>query len=85
MGEPGGLIEPGARADLSVFRRNPLRDAPDDFATTQVVLTVVDGDVVVLNDTDEPRPAPPVSIPARNEGRCNVMLALRRRTNRVNI
>lgn len=47
VGEAGGLIEPGARADLTVFADNPLTTAPDDFARTPVVLTVVDGEIVL--------------------------------------
>ncbi|MEA5455146.1 amidohydrolase [Sinomonas sp. JGH33] len=47
VGEAGGVIEAGARADLTVFRDNPLTTAPDDFAASPVLLTVVDGDVVV--------------------------------------
>ncbi|MDQ4504385.1 amidohydrolase [Sinomonas sp. ASV322] len=47
VGEAGGVIEAGARADLTVFRDNPLTTAPDDFAKSPVLLTVVDGDVVV--------------------------------------
>ena len=64
VGESGGLIEPGARADLSVFGSNPLRTAPDDFATVQVLLTVVDGEVVVHKDTEYVHPA----VPGRQRG-----------------
>ena len=46
VGEAGGLIESGARADLTVFGLNPLVTPPDDFARAQVVLTVVEGEIV---------------------------------------
>jgi predicted amidohydrolase YtcJ len=49
VGEAGGAIEPGARADLTVFADNPLATAPDAFANTPVLLTVVDGEVVFDN------------------------------------
>ncbi|MEO7122754.1 MAG: amidohydrolase family protein, partial [Lacisediminihabitans sp.] len=49
VGEPGGTIEVGARADLTVFALNPLTAAPDDFATSAVLLTVVGGEVTVDN------------------------------------
>ncbi|WP_205761967.1 amidohydrolase [Arthrobacter mobilis] len=57
VGETGGVIEPGARADLTVFARNPLTAAPDDFAEAGVVLTVVDGEVVVDNSRTAAVPA----------------------------
>ncbi|KQM82598.1 amidohydrolase [Agromyces sp. Leaf222] len=47
VGEEGGVIAPGMRADLTAFAHNPLTTDPDEFATTPVLLTVVDGDVVV--------------------------------------
>jgi predicted amidohydrolase YtcJ len=47
VGETGGVIEAGARADLTVFGLNPLVTPPDDFASAPVVLTVVDGEIVV--------------------------------------
>lgn len=47
VGEEGGIVEIGARADLTVVRHNPLTTAPDEFAQTPVILTVVDGEVVV--------------------------------------
>ena len=49
VGEEGGIVEEGARADLTVVRHNPLTTAPDEFAQTPVILTVVDGEVVVDN------------------------------------
>jgi predicted amidohydrolase YtcJ len=49
VGEEGGTVESGARADLTVVRHNPLTTAPDEFAQTPVILTVVDGEVVVDN------------------------------------
>lgn len=47
VGEAGGVLEVGARADLTIFDGNPLTTAPDLFTDTPVVLTMVDGDVVV--------------------------------------
>ncbi len=47
VGEPGGTIVTGARADLAVFADNPLVTDPDAFATSPVLLTVVDGEIVV--------------------------------------
>jgi predicted amidohydrolase YtcJ len=47
VGETGGVISVGARADLSAFEHNPLTADPDVFATARVLLTVVDGEVVV--------------------------------------
>ncbi|WP_394554422.1 amidohydrolase [Agromyces sp. MMS24-JH15] len=47
VGETGGRLEVGARADLTAFADDPLRTDPDAFAQTVVLLTVVDGDVVV--------------------------------------
>ncbi len=41
------MIAPGMRADLTAFAHNPLTSDPDVFATSPVLLTVVDGDVVV--------------------------------------
>jgi Predicted metal-dependent hydrolase with the TIM-barrel fold len=49
VGETGGVLEPGARADITVFADDPLSVAPDTFATTPVLLTVVDGEIVVDN------------------------------------
>ncbi|MFH5879810.1 amidohydrolase [Arthrobacter sp. NA-172] len=49
VGEEGGIVEAGARADLTVVRHDPLTTGPDEFAQTTVVLTVVDGEVVVDN------------------------------------
>lgn len=40
-----GVLRPGALADLVVFRGDPLRLAPEEFATTPVLLTVVNGAV----------------------------------------
>ncbi len=47
VGEEGGAIVPGARADLTAFADNPLTTPPDAFAASAVLLTVVDGEVVV--------------------------------------
>ena len=47
VGEPGGTIEVGMPADLTVFADDPLTTDPDAFATSPVLLTVVDGAVVV--------------------------------------
>lgn len=47
VGEPGGVIEVGARADLAAFAVNPVTSDPDAFAGSAVLLTVVDGEVVV--------------------------------------
>jgi len=47
VGEKGGVLEVGARADLTVLGCNPLTTAPDDFAQAPVILTMVDGEVVV--------------------------------------
>lgn len=49
VGEEDGTVESGTRADLTVVRHNPLTTAPDEFAQTPVILTVVDGEVVVDN------------------------------------
>ncbi|QCP00084.1 amidohydrolase [Arthrobacter sp. 24S4-2] len=49
VGEEGGIVEEGARADLTVVGHNPLTTEPDEFAQTPVILTVVDGKVVVDN------------------------------------
>ena len=43
VGEPGGRIEPGLPADLTVWARNPLTTDPDEFAGSEVLLTVVGG------------------------------------------
>ena len=43
VGEPGGRIEPGLPADLTVWSRNPLTTDPDEFAGSEVLLTVVGG------------------------------------------
>jgi predicted amidohydrolase YtcJ len=47
VGEDGGEIVVGGRADLSVFSVDPITAAPDDFAQAEVILTVVGGEVVV--------------------------------------
>ncbi len=47
VGERGGTLEVGMPADLTVFADDPLTTAPDLFVATPIVLTVVDGDVVV--------------------------------------
>ena len=47
VGEQGGTIEVGMPADLTVFADDPLTTDPDAFATSPVLLTVVDGAVVV--------------------------------------
>lgn len=47
VGEKGGVLEVGARADLTVLGCNPLTAAPDEFAHAPVMLTIVDGEVVV--------------------------------------
>ncbi|KQO96796.1 amidohydrolase [Leifsonia sp. Leaf264] len=47
VGEDGGRIEVGQRADLTVFADNPLTTHPDVFAESPVLLTVIDGEVVV--------------------------------------
>lgn len=47
VGEHGGVLEAGARADLTIFAGNPLTMGPEEFATAPVVLTMVDGEVVV--------------------------------------
>ncbi|GAA3701197.1 amidohydrolase [Arthrobacter ginkgonis] len=49
VGETGGTIEAGARADLTVFLDDPLETDPDDFSSSPVLLTVVDGEIVVDN------------------------------------
>ncbi|RFA06920.1 hypothetical protein B7R21_17530 [Subtercola boreus] len=46
VGEPGGQIVEGARADLAAFDRDPLGDA-DAFAEAAVLLTMIDGEIVV--------------------------------------
>ncbi|GAA4155471.1 amidohydrolase [Leifsonia shinshuensis] len=43
VGEPGGRIEPGLPADLTVWALNPLTTDPDAFAESPVILTVVGG------------------------------------------
>ncbi|CAM5483398.1 amidohydrolase [Leifsonia shinshuensis] len=43
VGEPGGRIEPGLPADLTVWALNPLTTDPDAFAESPVLLTVVGG------------------------------------------
>lgn len=47
VGEKGGVLEVGARAYLTVLGCNPLTAAPDEFAHAPVILTIVDGEVVV--------------------------------------
>lgn len=47
VGEKGGELEVGARADLTIFGCNPLTTDPDEFAHAPVILTMVDGEVVV--------------------------------------
>ncbi len=51
VGEPGGVIAVGSRADLAVFASNPVTSDPDAFAGSPVLLTVVDGEVVVDHTT----------------------------------
>ena len=52
VGEEGGIVELGARADLTVVQHSPLTTAADEFAQTPVILTVVDGEIVVDNRQD---------------------------------
>jgi predicted amidohydrolase YtcJ len=52
VGEDGGEIVVGGRADLSVFSIDPLVASPDDFAQAEVVLTVVGGSIVIDKQTD---------------------------------
>ncbi len=47
VGESGGTIEEGMPAYLTAFSADPLSADPDAFATAEVLLTVVDGAVVV--------------------------------------
>jgi predicted amidohydrolase YtcJ len=47
VGEEGGELAVNARADLTVFGCNPLTTDPDEFAHAPVILTMVDGEVVV--------------------------------------
>jgi predicted amidohydrolase YtcJ len=47
VGEAGGTIEEGMPAYLTAFSANPLTADPDAFATADVLLTVVGGDVEV--------------------------------------
>jgi len=47
VGETGGTIEEGMPAYLTAFSANPLTADPDVFATADVLLTVVGGDVEV--------------------------------------
>jgi predicted amidohydrolase YtcJ len=54
VGEEGGALEVGARADLTVFGRNPLTTDPEEFAQASVILTLVDGEVVVNHQTARP-------------------------------
>ncbi|WP_431219964.1 amidohydrolase [Leifsonia xyli] len=44
VGEPGGRIEAGLPADLTVWELNPLTADPDAFAESAVLLTVVGGE-----------------------------------------
>lgn len=50
VGEQGGVLEVGARADITVFGCNPLTTEPEEFATAPVILTMVDGDVVPVGN-----------------------------------
>lgn len=43
VGEPGGRIEAGLPADLTVWAQNPLTTEPDVFAESAVLLTLVGG------------------------------------------
>lgn len=52
VGEDGGEIVVGGRADLSVFSVDPITASPDDFAGAEVVMTVVGGEVVVDAETN---------------------------------
>lgn len=53
VGEDGGRIEVGARADLAVFELNPLTARPDDFADAGVLATVVEGSLLDRRRTPE--------------------------------
>ncbi|HKT55777.1 MAG TPA: amidohydrolase [Microbacterium sp.] len=45
VGEAGGRLEVGARADITVLGADPLTAAPEEVAAASVVLTLVDGRV----------------------------------------
>lgn len=47
IGTRGGVLEPGAVADLTVLDRDPTRVDPETLAAAEVLLTVVDGRVVI--------------------------------------
>jgi predicted amidohydrolase YtcJ len=47
IGRRGGVLEPGAVADLTVLDRDPMEVDPEDLAAAEVLLTVVDGGVVI--------------------------------------
>ena len=47
VGESGGRLVVGDRADLTAFGLDPLTTDPDAFAAAPVLLTVVDGEVVI--------------------------------------
>ena len=46
VGEKGGTLNVGTRADLTVFGLDPLTTAPDEFALAPVIFTMVDGEIV---------------------------------------
>ncbi|MEI5583805.1 MULTISPECIES: amidohydrolase [unclassified Agromyces] len=47
IGERGGVLEVGAVADVTVLDRDPLTTDPDELGRADVLLTLVDGQVVV--------------------------------------
>lgn len=56
VGEPGGRIEAGLPADLTVWARNPLTTDPDEFAASDVLLTLLGGIPSARNASDAPAP-----------------------------
>jgi predicted amidohydrolase YtcJ len=51
IGQTGGMLRPGAVADITVLDRDPRAVTPEELGGAQVLLTVVGGRVVVGGDT----------------------------------
>lgn len=54
IGAEGGTLGIGSPADLAAFAVDPLTADPDDFASAEVLLTLIDGEPVVGGELLEP-------------------------------
>jgi predicted amidohydrolase YtcJ len=48
-----GTLEPGKYADLIILSDNPLGDDPESLLTTQILMTMVGGNVALCAPGDE--------------------------------